>query len=94
MKNNKQKLNKIFYNNFTSNELEEILKIAYGVSEDRIYIIFEDYTFNLYIKDGKLNIYCDDNDNISNSKIISKDEFIKLYKPSLLVEIVEFEINE
>jgi hypothetical protein len=89
----KIKLHQRFLDVFTSKELKEIVKSATAVGEKCIIISTTDYFFELSADIGdKLDIYCVENKNNTQLKL-TKDEFIKLYKNSPLIEMQHITIE-
>lgn len=79
---------------FSKDELEDIVENAISVSKDCIVIITKDYFFELSADVGEsLNIYCDDNTCNKDQKL-TKDEFMKLYKKSILLKCQDVNIDE
>jgi len=89
-----QPLNPKFHNTFSSKELETLINDATASSYDTIVIATEDYFFELSSDRGEeLEIYCDEHSNSSN-RILSKEEFLKLYPSSKMLEVVNLEMDE
>ena len=87
-------LHQRFSDVFANEELEDIIKAAMVVTEKCIIISTEDNFFELSADIGdKLDIYCDSNKNDTQVQL-TKDEFIKLYKSSPLMEMQHINIDD
>jgi len=87
-------LHQRFLDVFTDEELEDIIENAMVITENCIMINTKDYFFELSsdIRD-KLDIFCYNSINSSEGKL-TKIEFIKLYKSSLLMEMQHINIDD
>jgi len=94
MPNKNSKLHQIFSDTFTLDELNDICDNATVVTQITIMLSTKDNFFELSA-DGsdKLNIYCNNNHD-STEKQLTKDEFMKLYKESSLVDIHIINVDE
>jgi hypothetical protein len=92
-------LEKIIFNQkflevFSEDELNDIINNATVITKNCIIISTEDHFFELSADRGDtLDIYCDSNINDTN-KQLTKDEFMKLYKKSPLVEMQHINVDE
>lgn len=87
-------VNSKFLKVFSEDELEDIMDNATSISADCIVIATENNYFELSADVGdELDIYCDEHNNSSARKLL-KDEFMKLYKNSPLMDTVKLSLNE
>ncbi len=94
MQDNKIKLHQRFLEIFTEEELKDIIEHSMIVTEKYIIIQTEDNFFELSVNaDGKLDIYCDANKN-DTQIYLTKDEFMKLYKSSPLMEMQHINVDD
>ncbi len=94
MQREKTTLHQKFLEFFSRDELEDIVKNSAVVSDNCIIIQTQENFFELSIDIGKkLDIYCNNNSNAIERKL-SKDEFLKLYKVSPLMEMHYINIDE
>ena len=94
IQNDEIKFNQFFLDIFTNEELKDIVANAMVVTENCIIIQTIDYFFELSANVGdKLDIYCDANKNDTQAQL-TKDEFIKLYKSSPIMQMEHICIDE
>lgn len=86
-----QIFNKNFLNFFTQKEMEDIVDTSTVVSDNTIVVDTKDYFFELSVGKESLEIFCYQD---SEEKYIDKDEFMKLYKSSLSIEIQHICVDE
>ncbi len=86
-------INKKFLELFNKGEMNDIISHASAVSEDCIVIATETHFFELSanIVDS-IDIYCDGHDG-GSSKKLTKNEFIKIYKSSPLMNNIQADLD-
>lgn len=94
MSNEKPEFHQRFLDTFSIDELNDIIDNATVVTQNSIIISTEDNFFELSAGVGSgLNIYCDSNENDTNSQL-TKEEFMKLYKNSPLMKMQHIIVDE
>jgi len=89
-----QTLNPKFYQVFSQEELDTISQNATALSHDVIVIATDEYFFELSADVGEeLEIYCD-NYSDNTARTLNKEEFLKLYQSSPLLDVVDVEMEE
>jgi len=94
MPNDKIEFHQRFLDNFTIDELNDIVDNAMVVTQNCIIISTEDNFFELSADIGDtLDIYCDSNKDDTDKKL-TKDEFMKLYKNTTLMKMQHINVDE
>ncbi len=94
MLNTELEFHQRFLDIFTIAELNDIVDNAMVVTQNRIIISTKDNFFELSADMGdSLDIYCNDNKNNTGSQL-TKEEFMKLFKSSPLMEMPHINIGE
>jgi molecular chaperone DnaK (HSP70) len=94
MSNEKIEFHQRFLDTFTIDELNDIIENAMVVTKNSIIISTEDNFFELSANESDtLDIYCDSNKDDTN-KQLTKDEFMKLYKDSSLIEMQHINVDD
>ena len=83
--------NKKFLNFFTEAEICNIVENATVISDNSIIIMTEKHFFELSVGD-KLGIYCEDNNKSGDGIQITRNEFMKLYQNSIVVDIPHIKV--
>ncbi len=90
----KIQFHKRFLDIFTDKELNDIVNNATVVTENCIMINTINNFFELSADIGdKLYIYCNSNENVTEQQL-TKDEFMKFYKSSPLLEMKHINIDD
>ena len=87
MSNEEIEFHQMFLDTFTKEEFKDIIRNAMVTTENVIIISTEKNFFELSANMGsELNIYCDSNNDDTKMQL-TKDEFMKLYKDSPLIDM-------
>lgn len=89
-----ENMNSKFRDIFTQKELQEIVKYASTYSEECIVIMNEKYFFELSADmSDDVEIYCDEHEN-STGRLISKQEFMEIYRSDKPTEMMHVTIDD